>query len=875
MILALTNKKHSQALIELIIGIALTVFFLSIFIVNVSFITNQFSNYKQKAYAYEINTKQKEINDRNVAYFLADHKIIDNYATNNYFGYQGSHLSYTYLNYVSADNTSAFLNQEKIYFLNDDYIYYWSLDAIPSSSTFVVDDKGDNARRGIISCTGESCANPIIMDSPKGECVSNNCILFQNPANTAGTISFPSISDLNIKAKNKTTWEAWVNSFTPQNANAFMSRGEDNYFGTLNLKAVINWKIGSETINLMGVSDLIPLNWYHLAATYDGTTVKLYVNGVLENEITGLTGSMGTTDNLKFGYFKNDDLKAFNGYLDEVKIYGRALDDNEILNHYRGYHKIVGLLANWHLDDALNVATYNVATEVGINPRFTTFSTVDNVPILVEKASAINNATNCISGSCVLFNRDFSSKGILMDSSNNYPKLHNPIFATLSANIKLTKINSGYQGLIGKDANGNYALGLYDNDVRVAFKISGTRYTETYDANLDVDKWYKIDTTFDGTNIKLYIDGVLKSSWEHTGSINSDINHSDIYIAYSGSSNEYFDGYIDNIKIYNRALSIAEINNNNGFDNSYTYFQYFKPVCRVAGNETIGSECLNCNPINSTECTRAIDGNNFEPFLIKSIHITNYGNGYNYQQLKNEQVIPIVNSFYQYDAGTNVWGAGFSSYVSPSCGRYVFGTEGYSSNSSIKYNSACGDPACGREIIGAETCASSNISYHYSNGCTTCSGTPGMDDWTCDVCTADGYFEKTNASNEAYFISPTFNFPKKVGLISLGWIGSDGPVQFQLACVDDMVNDENVELPESSWIYLGPTPTNAKRCSSDYYYSSAPNSLISTSSCWETDNQTLYNCHFFRFKVKIASADMATVNSIRLNFGQYPYTIIK
>jgi hypothetical protein len=38
-----------------------------------------------------------------------------------------------------------------------------------------------------------------------------------------------------------------------------MSRGDDNYFGTLNLKAVINWKIGSETINLAGISDLIPL----------------------------------------------------------------------------------------------------------------------------------------------------------------------------------------------------------------------------------------------------------------------------------------------------------------------------------------------------------------------------------------------------------------------------------------------------------------------------------------------------------------------------------------------------------------------------------------------------------------------------------------
>jgi len=332
---------------------------------------------------------------------------------------------------------------------------------------------------------------------------------------------------------------------------------------------------------------------------------------------------------------------------------------------------------------------------------------------------------------------------------------------------------------------------------------------------------------------------------------------------------------MDEIKIYNRALTIEEINSNSGFDNSYTYYQYFKPVCKAGSNEVIGSECLNCNPINSTECERSVSGNNFEPFLAKSINVTKYGSGVNNQQLKNEQVVSLVDSFYQFDAGTNVWGAGFSSYVGDSCGRFVFGGEGYSSGSDVKYNSACGDTTCGREIIGAETCASSNISYFYSNGCTTCSGTPGMGDWTCDVCTADGYFEKTNEATEAYFISPTFNFPKKVGLISLGWVGSDGPVKFQLACVDDIIDENGIEIPEVSWNYLGPDPSNLKRCSSDYYYSNTSSSLISTSSCWETDNQSLYNCHFFRFKVKIDAANTATVNTIKLNFGQYPYTIIK
>ncbi|HOZ89216.1 MAG TPA: hypothetical protein P5052_02205 [Candidatus Paceibacterota bacterium] len=66
--------------------------------------------------------------------------------------------------------------------------------------------------------------------------------------------------------------------------------------------------------------------------------------------------------------------------------------------------------------------------------------------------------------------------------------MHDPFNITLSTNIKLTKINSGYQGLIGKDVSGNYALGLYDDDIRVALKIEGTRYTETYAANLAIDQ---------------------------------------------------------------------------------------------------------------------------------------------------------------------------------------------------------------------------------------------------------------------------------------------------------------------------------------------------------------------------------------------------
>jgi concanavalin A-like lectin/glucanase superfamily protein/galactose oxidase-like protein/Big-like domain-containing protein/Kelch motif protein len=74
----------------------------------------------------------------------------------------------------------------------------------------------------------------------------------------------------------------------------------------------------------------VPLNaWTHLAVTYDGTALRLYVNGTLVST-TALAGAMATSaDALRIGgnsvwgeYFK--------GLIDEVRIYNRALSASEI-----------------------------------------------------------------------------------------------------------------------------------------------------------------------------------------------------------------------------------------------------------------------------------------------------------------------------------------------------------------------------------------------------------------------------------------------------------------------------------------------------------------------------------------------------------------
>jgi hypothetical protein len=67
--------------------------------------------------------------------------------------------------------------------------------------------------------------------------------------------------------------------------------------------------------------------WKHVAMTYDGTTVRLYVDGVLASSATG---THGTNNNpLVFGQWSLG-TEYWNGLIDEVRVYTRALTATEV-----------------------------------------------------------------------------------------------------------------------------------------------------------------------------------------------------------------------------------------------------------------------------------------------------------------------------------------------------------------------------------------------------------------------------------------------------------------------------------------------------------------------------------------------------------------
>jgi hypothetical protein len=77
----------------------------------------------------------------------------------------------------------------------------------------------------------------------------------------------------------------------------------------------------------------VPLNqWSHFAATYDGATLRIYLNGVLENQVAWTQGIFPGTAPLTIGAANLT--SVFNGLIDEPAVYNRALSDAEIQGIY-------------------------------------------------------------------------------------------------------------------------------------------------------------------------------------------------------------------------------------------------------------------------------------------------------------------------------------------------------------------------------------------------------------------------------------------------------------------------------------------------------------------------------------------------------------
>jgi hypothetical protein len=86
--------------------------------------------------------------------------------------------------------------------------------------------------------------------------------------------------------------------------------------------------------------------------------------------------------------------------------------------------------------------------------------------------------------------------------------------------------------------------------------VNGT--TVTFDTTLNTSQWYNVGAIYDGANIKLYLNGALVATQAKTGSISADASLFTLGRDPS-TSTKYFKGKIDEVRVFNVALTESQL----------------------------------------------------------------------------------------------------------------------------------------------------------------------------------------------------------------------------------------------------------------------------------------------------------------------------
>jgi hypothetical protein len=150
-------------------------------------------------------------------------------------------------------------------------------------------------------------------------------------------LSFDGANDLvacGTQNPTRFTVEAWVNPNIVNSDRAVVSTlttirnmGMELHIGA-DAKCYVTIKNSAGWLDVGSSNVLVANKWYHLAATFDGATVKVYVNGVLSGSVASVTYT--PSDQPLFIGQRNSGGNNFNGKIDEVRHWNIALTQAQI-----------------------------------------------------------------------------------------------------------------------------------------------------------------------------------------------------------------------------------------------------------------------------------------------------------------------------------------------------------------------------------------------------------------------------------------------------------------------------------------------------------------------------------------------------------------
>ena len=335
----------------------------------------------------------------------------------------------------------------------------------------------------------------------------------------------------------------------------------DNATGKIKFRAV-----GTSGNDILGNTTLSANTWYHVVGVYDGSNFKLFINGQ-EDASKPSTGNI-TYDASDLQIGRRVDGWNFQGRIDEPKIFPYALTEDQIKAEYNlGAATIMGtgptvappaggtlsdsLVAHWAFDEQYGQTAHDM---VGDNHG--TFGADTNPG---SDDPTWKPANECKVNGCVEFD------------GGDYVDRVDTVALSITSSLTLSAwVNSGDTNatrvIIAKDANTtnqSFYLALEGGKVRTLVSSNGsTQIHRTSNTVIPTGSWHHVAGVYNAATqtIDVYLDGRLDNG-ALSGTVPSSIHDGNAAtrIGHDQRLNRFFIGSIDEVKIYNTALTPEQI----------------------------------------------------------------------------------------------------------------------------------------------------------------------------------------------------------------------------------------------------------------------------------------------------------------------------
>jgi len=300
-------------------------------------------------------------------------------------------------------------------------------------------------------------------------------------------------------------------------------------------------------------------NWHHyVCVRTTATNIDCYKDDAMMvgTDTSAGTPNVNSVGNLILGGVVTSGDTFFNGSLDDVRVYNRALSRVEVTSLYNsGTAKLkapdnTGLVGYWSFEDGRG----STATDFSGNGNAGTLTNF----ALSTTTSNWNTGNACKRGTCLNF--DGSNDVVSVADSNNWN------FGSNDFSIGswfLVNAPTGPMSIVQQyvDDNNNWSFRTAADRSRLVFDryMAGNRYLASAAWTPSLNTWYYVNYVRNGASQYLYINGQSQAlDNNNLGSI-SDLA-SPLYVGrYDYLGTTYFSGSLDEVRIYNRALSATEI----------------------------------------------------------------------------------------------------------------------------------------------------------------------------------------------------------------------------------------------------------------------------------------------------------------------------